>query len=275
VTGLDLFTGYAGITLALDGYVEPIAYVEIEKYAQQIIANRMADGPIPRAPILADVRNVEGKPGDCEIIYGGFPCQDISVAGLGKGLEGERSGLFFEILRLVREIKPTFIFLENVPAIRTRGAERVAKELACAGYDLRWCTLSAQEVGAPHKRERWFMLAANSDRINLRDKYWWSQWASRQNSNVIRDNGSKKSLADAESERSNQGRLPFGKKSKQSFADVDGEPLRGVLPWSSEPNVGRMVNGASFRVDRIKALGNGVVPLQVRTAFERLMGLTQ
>jgi DNA (cytosine-5)-methyltransferase 1 len=94
-----------------------------------------------------------------DIIFGGFPCQDISVAGLGKGLEGDRSGLFFEIVRLARECEPRFIFLENVPAIRTRGGERVVKELASIGYDCRWTTLSAAAVGAPHKRERWFLLA--------------------------------------------------------------------------------------------------------------------
>ena len=87
-------------------------------------------------------------------------CQDISCAGKGVGLEGERSGLFFEIVRLAGEIKPTFLFLENVSAIRTRGLDRVILELTEVGYDLRWCMLSAADVGAPHRRERWFLLAA-------------------------------------------------------------------------------------------------------------------
>jgi len=160
VRALSLFTGYAGIDLALSEYVsEVVAYVEIEEYCQKIIAYRMADGSIKRAPILADVKNVEGKAGDCDIIYGGFPCQDISVAGNGKGLVGERSGLFYEIIRLTKEIRPTFVFLENVPAIRTRGLEQVIKEFTEIGYDCRWTCLSAASVGAPHKRERWFLLA--------------------------------------------------------------------------------------------------------------------
>lgn len=98
-----------------------------------------------------------------DIISGGFPCQDISIAGHGKGLEGKRSGLIFEVFRLIAETNPSFVFLENVPAIRTRGGERVGKELASIGYDCRWTTLSAAEVGAPHKRERWFLLGARRD----------------------------------------------------------------------------------------------------------------
>lgn len=94
-----------------------------------------------------------------EIIYGGFPCQDISVAGRGEGLGGERSGLFSEIVRLASELRPQFIFLENVPAIRTRGADVVVGELAHIGYDSRWLTLSAAEIGANHIRERWWLLA--------------------------------------------------------------------------------------------------------------------
>jgi site-specific DNA-cytosine methylase len=104
------------------------------------------------------------------IIYGGFPCQDLSCAGNGKGLAGERSGLFFEILRLARETNPRFIFLENVPAIRTRGAATVVKELASLRYDCRWGLLSAYDVGAPHKRERWFLLA------NYQGKRWGQRW---------------------------------------------------------------------------------------------------
>jgi len=156
---LDLFTGYGGLTLALEPWCQPIAYVEIEEYAQKIIASRMADGSLPPAPILADVKNVQGRPGDCDIIVGGFPCQDISVAGNGKGLEGERSGLFFEVCRLVEEIHPSFVFLENVPAIRTRGLQEVIDSLTALRYDCRWTCVSAAEVGAPHLRKRWFLLA--------------------------------------------------------------------------------------------------------------------
>src|SRR5690606_12278219 len=99
-----------------------------------------------------------------DVICGGFPCQDISVAGTGAGLEGERSGLFFEIIRLVGEIRPRLVFLENVPAITTRGGVRGISAFASLRYDCRWTIVSAAEVGAPHLRRRWFLLAHSRDR---------------------------------------------------------------------------------------------------------------
>ena len=285
---LSLFTGYGGIDLALQDYItEVAAYVEIEEYAQRIIAERMADGSLPRAPILADVKNVEGKTGDCDIIYGGFPCQDISVAGLGKGLAGERSGLFYEIVRLTKEIRPTFVFLENVPAIRTRGLEQVIKAFAEIGYDCRWTMLSAASVGANHKRERWFLLANTNCDINRSkvigheisdnfpdshsSKLWQEQDSIQRCKGKIelKFNGVKEYVADSSSERlERQRKKPSGIKQKLNYASDSSW-------WKAEPDVGRVVNGTSFRMDRIKALGNGVVPLQVKTAFEILIGITQ
>lgn len=160
LNGLSLFTGIGGIDVALSEYVSPVAYCEIEPYCQSVLLQRMSEGNLPKAPIWNDIRtlSVEELP-PIDIIYGGFPCQDISVAGAGKGLEGERSGLFFEIMRLVREAKPTFVFLENVSAIRTRGLDKVLQEFTKERYDCRWTMLSAAEVGARHRRERWFLLA--------------------------------------------------------------------------------------------------------------------
>jgi DNA (cytosine-5)-methyltransferase 1 len=256
VRALDLFTGYGGITLALQDYVEPIAYVEIEEYAQRIIAERMADGSLPRAPILADVKNVRGSFGICDIIYGGFPCQDISVAGNGKGLAGERSGLFYEIVRLTKEIRPSFIFLENVPAIRTRGLEQVIKAFTEVGYDCRWTMLSASSVGAPHKRERWFLLA-----------------------HPQRDRGGTTPKTISRSENESEKLQSENWQSCTHDPKAGGEPVAYTWGerlnswWEIEPNVGRVADGVTFRVDRLKAIGNGVVPLQVKTAFELLMGI--
>lgn len=170
LNGLDLFSGIGGISAALRPWVRPIAYCEKDKSVREILLSRQAAGEIECAPIWDDVRTLRASdlPSflPVDIIYGGFPCQDISCAGLGAGLEGKRSGLVFEIFRLVDELQPPFIFLENVPAIRSRGAERVGKELARRGYDSRWTIVSAQEVGAPHIRKRWFCLAyANSYRF--------------------------------------------------------------------------------------------------------------
>lgn len=291
---LSLFTGYGGIDLALKDYItETIAYVEIEEYAQKIITYRMADGSLPRAAILADVKNVEGEIGDCDIIYGGFPCQDISVAGNGKGLAGERSGLFFEIIRLTKEIRPSFVFLENVPAIRTRGLEQVIKAFTEVGYDCRWTCLSAASVGAPHKRERWFLLA-HSNRAELRPV------TKCESASEYGNDGQKESMAYsnrpgfqttrselkttrieqcsdvAKSVRPRLERFAEsevqGPWESRRFKASDSSIFNGSH-WATEPSVGRVANGVAFRVDRIKALGNGVVPLQVRTAFEVLIGI--
>lgn len=263
LNGLDLFSGIGGLSLALAPWVKPVAYCEIDEYCRGVLLSRMAAGDINLAPIWDDVTTLRDFGFPIDIIYGGFPCQDISVAGNGKGLAGERSGLFFEVLRLVSETKPSFVFLENVPAIRTRGAERVVKELASLGYDTRWDCLSAYDVGAPHKRERWFLLAANPSRFQLRDEQGRISGTSGEGKALIRVDGSSQSMADADRQRL-EVRL-------QGEAGEQSAPFRGGW-WTTEPGVGRVAHGISKRVDRLRGLGNAVVPAQAREAFCRLMG---
>lgn len=265
LNSLDLFSGYGGISLGLSEYVKPVGYCEIEKYPRAILAGRISEGKLPFAPIFPDVRKLRGKPGAADIITGGFPCQDISVAGNGAGLAGERSGLFFEIVRLTKEIRPSFVFLENVPAIRTRGLRQVVGAFTEMGYDCRWTCLSASSIGANHKRERWFLLA-HSNSSDLRDQQRGRSRKNREGTDVLRINGKEESMADPSSKRLEgfNGEKPRHSKSSQSFRKEW---------WEIEPDVGRVVNGTAFRVDRIKAIGNGVVPLQVKTAFEKLMGI--
>ena len=263
---LSLFAGYGGIDLALQNYIsEVVAYVEIEEYAQKIIAYRMADGSLKRAPILADVKNVEGQISDCDIIYGGFPCQDISVAGNGKGLGGERSGLFYEVIRLTKEIRPSFIFLENVPAIRTRGLEQIIKAFTEIGYDCRWTCLSAASVGAPHKRERWFLLAYSDC-----SKLWKKQVEKQGCEESIQYPASLENGID-----SNINSKPKKlRQSKKRHKNIESLWTMESDNWNDNASFFlRMGYGDSFRSHRIKALGNGVVPLQVKTAFEKLIGL--
>lgn len=210
MNGLDLFSGIGGIGLALEPWVRTVAYCEQDRYAQSVLLSRMQSGEIDRAPIWDDVTTLRAEllP-RVDIIFGGFPCQDLSVAGRGKGLAGERSGLFFEIVRLVQEIKPSFVFLENVPAIRTRGLSEVVHALTEIGYDCRWTCLSAADVGAPHKRERWFLLAhpySNSIRIEQRGSFG----ENGQGAFIFGDDGSQESVAHSNSERS----------SAQSIGDV-------------------------------------------------------
>jgi DNA (cytosine-5)-methyltransferase 1 len=266
MNGLDLFSGIGGIGLALEPWVRTVAYCERDQYAQGVLLSRMRSGEIDRAPIWDDVTTLRGDMlPRIDIISGGFPCQDISVAGAGKGLAGERSGLFFEIVRLARECEPRFIFLENVPAIRTRGGERVVKELAAIGYDCRWTTLSAAAVGAPHKRERWFLLAhANGVRqLSAQGQY-------------DRISNGCKNVAHSTGERI-QGLRASGEQEPDSYGQerlslCEGQ-RRIESNWSVEPDVGRVVNGLPNRTHRIRCLGNSVVPLQVREAFKKLVGI--
>ena len=285
LNGLDLFSGIGGLTLALSSWVEPIAYCENDKYAQAVLFTRMREGVLPRAPIWDDVRTLNASDIPIvDIIYGGFPCQDISCAGNGKGLGGERSGLFFEIARIAKETGAPFVFLENVPAIRTRGLRDVIRTLTDLRYDCRWTRLSAASVGAPHLRERWFLLAANSECFELRHEQGRSCRTNWKRETELRDNGKEKSLerrslGNSQRANANSGSVRFSDREQNS----GGESLSAELErsskifdgsyWSIEPNVGRVANGVPVRMDRVRGLGNAVVPLQARVAFERLLGI--
>jgi DNA (cytosine-5)-methyltransferase 1 len=253
LNGLGLFEGIGGLTLALRAHVRPVAFCENDAYAQAVLLKHF-----PHVPIWDDVRSFPALPVPVDIIYGGFPCQDISCAGRGGGLEGQRSGLFFEALKLIKQFKPTFVFLENVPSIRTRGAERVCKELASIRYDCRWGVVSAQEMGAPHRRERWFLLA-------YADKFRSNEGQSTQKLQRRKPNTRSQgpNVANAKRERGRGDTLK--KQTGREEAHVCGW-------WKTEPNVGRVVDGLPMRVDRIKCLGNAVVPRQAKEAFERLLG---
>lgn len=268
IYGLDLFSGIGGISIGLQEWIIPIAYCEIEPYCQSVLLQRMQEGNLPKAPIWDDVRTLsENTFQNVDIIYGGFPCQDISIAGHKKGLEGKRSGLIFEIFRLLDETKAPFLFLENVPNIRTKGAERICKELAERGYDSRWCCLSASDVGARHQRKRWFLLAYSE---SVGREAWSNENIQSEEQNTGREKFSSicKNVSNSECERlerqSNAGEETYSKFRNGNTITND---------WTTEPDICRVVNGLPHRVDRIKALGNSVVPLQVREAFKILIGI--
>lgn len=292
LNGLDLFSGYGGLTLALKKWVRPVAYCEIEPYAQAVLLSRMAEARLPGAPIWEDIRELKGRDLPAvDIIYGGFPCTDLSTANRSaKGLAGERSGLFFEIVRLAKEIRPQFLFLENVPALRTRGLDQVGEQLAEAGYDCRWCVVSASEVGAPHQRRRWFLLAnANHSGSGHRPPGQPQRPAPAARREVLQSSDWKNHPSDAESlcspvaytcssglaghiQKHEDGKQCCQKQklhdiaSQSSASDPD--------PWETESGICALVDGAPFRMEQIKLLGNGVVPKQAQRAFEILAGLT-
>ena len=158
----SLFSGIGGLEYGLEAGLaaagvptRTLWQVEQNDYARAVLARHW-----PHAERHTDVRDITASSvAPVDLICGGFPCQDISTAGKGAGLAGERSGLFFEMARIVRELRPRIVVLENVPAITTRGLDVVLGTLAALGYDARWGGLRASEVGAPHRRERWFCVA--------------------------------------------------------------------------------------------------------------------
>jgi DNA (cytosine-5)-methyltransferase 1 len=159
---LALFAGVGGGILGgqLLGWRARCA-VEIDPYCRSVLLARQRDGALPRFPIWDDVCTFDGGPwrGHIDVVSGGFPCQDISSAGKREGLEGTRSGLWREAIRIVGEVRPTWVLLENSPLLRSSGLPTILTELARMGYDARWGVLGARHVGAPHKRDRIWIVA--------------------------------------------------------------------------------------------------------------------
>lgn len=307
--GLDLFTGIGGISYALKGFVTPVCYCEIDPYCQSVLLQRMQAGDLPKAPIWDDVCTLpfqELPPID--IIYGGFPCTDISIAGRGEGLAGKQSGLFFEIMRLAKEIRPKWIFLENVPALTHRGGIQVLEELAKASYDVRWCVISASSVGALHRRERIFILAHSESKgsqgfggiagrpeteqpeFALRGKDTIPHSDNKRNDSTIGDKKeSTNSLSNGCNDCSNTYRISSREADtstepidyeRQAWGDDTGFPgaFESRDDWEKAlGQVGVCIDELSAKLDfnrqQLKALGNSVVPMQVRKAFKILMGL--
>jgi len=259
MNGLSLFSGIGGLDVALSDWVRPIAYCEIDPYCQGVLLSRISEGLLINAPIWDDIRTLDGRifSESIHILYGGFPCQDISIAGLGTGLAGKRSGLFFEIVRLAKEIKPSWIFLENVPAITHRGGLRVVREITEMGYDCRWCVISAASVGALHKRERWFLLAHATNQRSQR----------RVESRKPKITEFRNGCEDVSDTRC----IAQGSEEESERPHDQSTGCCGF--WETESGVGRVVDGIPKRMDRIKCLGNSVVSQQAKEAFKILMGI--
>ena len=158
---LDLFSGIGGFSLGLErtGGFRTVAFCEIEPYPRAVLARHW-----PEVPCYDDVRTLTAERLRSDgvvpnIICGGFPCQDISIAGHGAGLDGERSGLWFEYARLVGELRPRYVIVENVSTLLARGLDRVLGSLAEIGYDAEWHAITANAIGAPHRRDRLWIIA--------------------------------------------------------------------------------------------------------------------
>lgn len=164
-TYISLFTGAGGLDLGLRVAVptaRAVCYVEHEGTAAEVLAAHIEGGAIKDAPIYSDVRTFDGRRwrGAVDCIVGGFPCTDLSVAGRQAGIHGEHSGLWWEFARIIREVQPEFVFIENVPPVLHLGAgSAVLGELTSLGFDAEWLSLRASDVGASHQRKRAFILA--------------------------------------------------------------------------------------------------------------------
>jgi DNA (cytosine-5)-methyltransferase 1 len=233
---LALFAGAGGGILGghLLGW-RTVCAVEWEAYPASVLCARQNDGLLPSFPIWDDVQTFDGKPwrGIVDVVSGGFPCQDISAAGAGDGLDGERSGMWREMARIIGEVRPKYAFVENSPMLTSRGLGTVLRDLAQLGYDAEWCVLGAADVCAKHKRNR-IWIVAHASNIGL------------------------------------QGNIEKQQISKQKNS------IPGLGQWAklhdtlSKPIGIRSLNGVAGGVDRLKAIGNGQVPICAATAWRML-----
>ncbi len=282
---LDLFSGIGGFALAARwvGW-ETVAFCEIELYCQKVLAKHW-----PGIPIYDDIKTItadtesnrrrqgwargiiangkNGSPketvsvGPIDIITGGFPCQDISFAGKGVGIDGERSGLWTELARIIGEIRPRYAVMENVSALLSRGMERVAGDLAEIGYDCEWHCIPASAVGAPHRRDRIWIIAYPDKLHDDPCRYGTSEVRGQRSTQTKLSRS--KIVADTICVRELQ---PEGSEQNQRGRSGNSNW------WNAEPNVGRVAHGIPARVDRLRGLGNAIVPQVAEVIFRAING---
>lgn len=249
---LDLFSGIGGFSLGLRraGGFRTVAYCEIEAYCQAVLLARMRDGWLDTAPIHSDITRLDGKPwgGAVDVICGGFPCQDISGAGTRAGISGSRSGLWSEMARIIREVAPRFVIVENVADIAWRGIDRVLGDLADLGLDAEWCCVCSCVFGTAHCRERAWVVADSGgfgEQGFFREGFRARQAGQRgKDVEALVPHRSRHGMADT-----------FG----------DGE-TSAILRGESD--------GIPSRLDRLHAVGNAVVPHVVEWIGRGLIEVT-
>ena len=300
---LALFAGAGGGILGghLLGW-RTVCAVEWEPYPASILAQRQNDGLLPPFPIWDDVRTFDGHPwrGVVDVVSGGFPCQDISLAGKGAGITGERSGMWAHMARIIGEVRPRFAFVENSPALLTRGLGVVLSDLATLGYDCRWTVLGASDVGAPHRRERFWLVGADTNCKRMEGRMRQDRQPGTGEGGKGRNEARRvcEAVADTDSELqhwsgaprpggrfepadsscgcSPEVRHPNSTRLAQRQSErSDFKPQLAAIEradwWELEPDVGRVADGVAARVDRLKAIGNGQVPRCAAEAWRLLM----
>ena len=306
---LALFAGAGGGILGghLLGW-RTVCAVEWEPYPACVLVARQNDGILPPFPIWDDVQTFDGRPwrGLVDVVSGGFPCQDISAAGKGAGITGERSGMWKEFARIIGEVRPRFVFVENSPMLTVRGLGVVLADLSAMGFDARWGVISAGDCGAPHERQRiWIVAYANNAEQQARSGYGMGekeQAGSSSRSCCYKDladtnlqhgqrraesqqpasvggeswnqfSGCGAEVADTTSQRQQRQRQSwFGSdpaEAREGETDHAFAKRIGHI-WGIKSPVGRVAHGVAARVHRLKAIGNGQVPIVAATAFKIL-----
>ena len=285
---LDTFAGIGGFSYAaheLVGGFETTQFVEIDPFCQKVLKKHF-----PKVPCHDDIKTFTAYPGQYDVITGGFPCQDISVAGRREGITDQsRSGLFYELIRVIRLVRPKFVVMENVAAILNNGLDIVLGELSEAGYDAEWSIISASSLGAAHRRSRWWCVAytndygSSSSSINEVNDETDSSSQERQNQ-VSKSSGSSES-SDSRIVRSFEGNVTDSNSeglqrkilSKMESGIWSAKHTRRLDPnwrsYVSKPILPRGSYGLSNRVDRTKALGNSIVPAVAAIPLQRVHDL--
>jgi len=263
---IDTFSGIGGFSLAarwLGGF-QTVQFIEWEPYCQQILAQHFPD-----TPIHGDITTFFPAAGAADVICGGFPCQDISTAGKQAGIkQGTRSGLFYELMRVVRTVQPRYVVMENVAAILTNGLDTVLGELAKAGFDAEWACIPASAVGACHQRDRWWLVAYSNR---------WDGQSGQVARSAIHEqaacqgaNGDAGSADEVGGDAANASGARL-ERSEHSQWRITQQLCPNWGGYLSQPVLCRGDDGLSGRVDRLKALGNAVVPQVAMIPLQRVL----
>ena len=284
---LALFAGAGGGILGgqLLGW-RTVCAVEWEPYAACVLAARQNDGLLPSFPIWDDVQTFDGRPwrGVAQVISGGFPCQDISIAGKGDGLDGERSGMWRQMARIICEVGPEYVFVENSPMLVSRGLGAVLGDLSSMGFDAKWGIVGAKDVGANHQRDRiWIVAHSNSNGWTTRKKSrslgtTVSEQQEGQDNSLNSEGASSLPTTEGDVPNSMLNRLQgigsggtterqIGLRCRKGRNEEQNLFGANSSWWSIEPKLGRVADGVADRVHRLKAIGNGQVPLCAATAW--------
>ena len=330
-----------------------VCAVEWEQYPASVLCARQNDKILPPFPIWDDVQTFDGYPwrGIVDVVSGGFPCQDISAAGKGAGIEGNKSSMWKHMARIIGEVRPQYVFVENSPMLTSRGLGVVLADLSSLGFDAKWGVVSAADVGANHQRERiWIRAERNhnmaitnvhgcattkntkstqkttrqqqarsSNTFNITgtsgistaesnvaytDQQFWrpdeikkrtGQICGESIGNSGLDGTSKMAYTSIKGSQREQRQKQYGRgvgssNESQNVSNTNGErgclretngqdaedawqsPRCATRPewWHFEPKLGRVAHGVAARVHRLKAIGNGQVPLCAATAWELL-----